>query len=45
MLLQQANERLEPDVARGLWNRELVLVGKMLVRDSRNCQAGATEGL
>jgi geranylgeranyl transferase type-2 subunit alpha len=35
-LLQQANERLEPDVARELWNRELVLVGKMLVRDSRN---------
>jgi geranylgeranyl transferase type-2 subunit alpha len=35
-LLQQANERLEPDVARELWNRELVLVGKMLIRDSRN---------
>jgi geranylgeranyl transferase type-2 subunit alpha len=35
-LLQQANERLDPDVARELWNRELVLVGKMLVRDSRN---------
>jgi geranylgeranyl transferase type-2 subunit alpha len=35
-LLQQANERLEPDVPRELWNRELVLVGKMLVRDSRN---------
>jgi geranylgeranyl transferase type-2 subunit alpha len=35
-LLQQANERLDPDVARELWNRELTLVGKMLVRDSRN---------
>jgi len=35
-LLQQANERLEADVARELWNRELILVGKMLVKDSRN---------
>jgi geranylgeranyl transferase type-2 subunit alpha len=35
-LLQEANERLEPDIARELWNRELILVGKMLVKDSRN---------
>lgn len=35
-LLQQANERLEPDIARQLWNGELKLVGKMLVRDTRN---------
>jgi geranylgeranyl transferase type-2 subunit alpha len=35
-LLEQANERLEADVARQLWERELGLVGKMLVRDSRN---------
>jgi geranylgeranyl transferase type-2 subunit alpha len=35
-LLQEANERLEPKVALELWNRELVLVGKMLVKDSRN---------
>jgi geranylgeranyl transferase type-2 subunit alpha len=35
-LLQLANERLEPDIARELWNGELKLVGKMLVRDSRN---------
>ncbi|RDL40202.1 Protein prenylyltransferase [Venustampulla echinocandica] len=35
-ILQQANERLDPDIARDLWNRELILVGKMLVKDSRN---------
>ncbi|PQE17173.1 hypothetical protein CJF32_00009024 [Rutstroemia sp. NJR-2017a WRK4] len=35
-LLKQANERLEAQVARRLWERELVLVGKMLTRDSRN---------
>ncbi|KAH7407214.1 geranylgeranyl transferase-like protein type II alpha subunit [Cadophora sp. MPI-SDFR-AT-0126] len=35
-LLKQANERLDPDIAKELWKRELVLVGKMLVRDSRN---------
>jgi len=35
-LLKEGNARLEPTVARELWNRELVLVGKMLTRDSRN---------
>ncbi|KAA8571575.1 hypothetical protein EYC84_001573 [Monilinia fructicola] len=35
-LLKQANNRLTADIARGLWQRELVLVGKMLTRDSRN---------
>jgi len=35
-LLKEANSRLEPQVARELWTRELVLVGKMLTRDSRN---------
>lgn len=35
-LLEQANDRLDPDVARELWLRELGLVGKMLVKDSRN---------
>ncbi|KAI9049685.1 hypothetical protein LZ554_005841 [Drepanopeziza brunnea f. sp. 'monogermtubi'] len=35
-LLEQANERLELDFARELWKRELGLVGKMLVKDSRN---------
>jgi len=35
-LLQQANERLEPDIAWQLWMGELKLVGKMLVKDSRN---------
>lgn len=35
-LLEEGNKRLEPKVARDLWNRELVLVGKMLTRDSRN---------
>ena len=35
-LLQEANKRLEPNIARELWNRELILVGKMLVKDSRN---------
>lgn len=35
-LLKEANDRLAADVARGLWQRELVLVGKMLTRDSRN---------
>jgi geranylgeranyl transferase type-2 subunit alpha len=35
-LLQQANERLDWDVARRLWTGELILVGKMLVKDSRN---------
>ncbi|TGO77449.1 hypothetical protein BELL_0108g00210 [Botrytis elliptica] len=35
-LLKEANDRLAADIARGLWQRELVLVGKMLTRDSRN---------
>lgn len=35
-LLEEANKRLEPDVARHLWKRELGLVGKMLAKDSRN---------
>ncbi|KAB8301020.1 hypothetical protein EYC80_002943 [Monilinia laxa] len=35
-LLKQANNRLTADIARGLWQRELVLVGKMLTRDNRN---------
>ncbi|KIN02621.1 hypothetical protein OIDMADRAFT_195222 [Oidiodendron maius Zn] len=35
-LLDQAIDRLEVDVARELWSRELALVGKMLNRDSRN---------
>ena len=35
-LLDQAIDRLEVDVARELWSRELALVGKMLTRDSRN---------
>ncbi|KAH7357194.1 geranylgeranyl transferase-like protein type II alpha subunit [Rhexocercosporidium sp. MPI-PUGE-AT-0058] len=35
-LLKQANERLQANVALELWKRELILVGKMLVRDSRN---------
>ncbi len=35
-LLQEANERLEAGIATDLWNRELILVGKMLVKDSRN---------
>jgi geranylgeranyl transferase type-2 subunit alpha len=35
-LLQEANDRLDWDVAQGLWTRELILVGKMLVKDSRN---------
>lgn len=35
-LLRQANERLDPDIARQLWTSELTLVGKMLVKDSRN---------
>jgi geranylgeranyl transferase type-2 subunit alpha len=35
-LLEEGNKRLEPNVARDLWNRELVLVGKMLTRDNRN---------
>ncbi|KAG9232487.1 geranylgeranyl transferas-like protein type II alpha subunit [Amylocarpus encephaloides] len=35
-LLQQANERLDPGITRGLWEREMILVGKMLVKDSRN---------
>ncbi|KAG4430503.1 hypothetical protein IFR05_014008 [Cadophora sp. M221] len=35
-LLKEANQRLEPDIAKELWKRELILVGKMLVRDSRN---------
>jgi len=35
-LLQEANKRLEANVARELWIRELALVGKMLVKDSRN---------
>lgn len=35
-LLQQANERLDIKMARELWTRELDLVSKMLVKDSRN---------
>ncbi|PBP23709.1 geranylgeranyl transferase type 2 alpha [Diplocarpon rosae] len=35
-LLEQANMRLEPDVARELWKRELILVSRMLIKDSRN---------
>lgn len=35
-LLEEGNKRLEPEVARELWNGELSLVGKMLTRDSRN---------
>ncbi|KAI6714721.1 hypothetical protein JHW43_002802, partial [Diplocarpon mali] len=35
-ILEQANQRLEPDVARELWKRELILVSKMLIKDSRN---------
>lgn len=35
-LLKEGNQRLEAEVARELWNRELILVGKMLTRDSRN---------
>ena len=35
-LLEEGNKRLERDFARELWNRELVLVGKILARDSRN---------
>lgn len=35
-MLQEGNKRLEPRIARELWNRELILVGKMLVKDSRN---------
>lgn len=35
-LLHEANARLEAEIARDLWNRELALVGKMLTRDSRN---------
>jgi len=35
-LLKEGNARLESQIARELWNRELVLVGKMLTRDSRN---------
>jgi geranylgeranyl transferase type-2 subunit alpha len=35
-LLEEGNKRLEPNVAQNLWNRELMLVGKMLARDNRN---------
>jgi len=35
-LLEEGNKRLHHNVARELWNRELVLVGKMLARDNRN---------
>jgi geranylgeranyl transferase type-2 subunit alpha len=35
-LLNEANKRLEVQVAREFWTRELGLVGKMLTRDSRN---------
>lgn len=35
-LLKEGNARLEAQIARELWNRELTLVGKMLTRDSRN---------
>jgi geranylgeranyl transferase type-2 subunit alpha len=35
-LLEEAEQRLEKPVARGLWEEELGLVGKMLTRDERN---------
>ena len=35
-LLEQATLQLPPATARKLWEEELVLVGKMLTRDSRN---------
>ena len=35
-LLEEGNTRLEPNTAKELWNRELLLVGKMLARDNRN---------
>ncbi|RKF61946.1 Geranylgeranyl transferase type-2 subunit alpha [Erysiphe neolycopersici] len=35
-LLQQANESLNPKISRELWDKELKLVGKMLIKDSRN---------
>lgn len=35
-LLHEAKARLDLDIAREMWQRELILVGKMLVRDSRN---------
>jgi geranylgeranyl transferase type-2 subunit alpha len=35
-LLKEGNERLKAEEAGELWKRELVLVGKMLIRDSRN---------
>jgi geranylgeranyl transferase type-2 subunit alpha len=35
-LLEEGNKRLEPETARGLWEKELGLVGKMLTRDNRN---------
>ncbi|RKF81316.1 Geranylgeranyl transferase type-2 subunit alpha [Golovinomyces cichoracearum] len=35
-LLEQANERLDLKISRDLWHSELNLVGKMLVKDSRN---------
>ncbi|KAG9241623.1 geranylgeranyl transferas-like protein type II alpha subunit [Calycina marina] len=35
-LLKEGNARLETHIARDLWMHELALVGKMLVRDSRN---------
>ena len=35
-LLEEANKRLDVTTARDLWDRELALVGKMLVKDTRN---------
>ncbi|KUJ13492.1 geranylgeranyl transferase-like protein type II alpha subunit [Mollisia scopiformis] len=35
-LLQEGNQRLGAEFAQELWSRELILVGKMLVKDSRN---------
>jgi geranylgeranyl transferase type-2 subunit alpha len=35
-LLQEATNRLDPSVARRLWQEDLVLVAMMLVKDSRN---------
>ncbi|KAG0646269.1 Type II geranyl-geranyltransferase subunit alpha [Hyphodiscus hymeniophilus] len=35
-LLEEGNKRLEPKVAKELWDQELVLAGKMLARDNRN---------
>jgi len=35
-LLEEANKRLSESTARELWSRDLLLVSKMLVKDSRN---------